>query len=266
MNRFWVFFQRIYVYLIIALTYIPMMFALVWSFNSADDKGRINSAWGSFSTDAWKNFIRDTGSTAIINTILIALLVAIITVAISLITVYALWKQHNKTYEGFVRTTYNIPLINSDNITAIGLTIVYAGLFGSLSAFSEGVPRVIISHVVVSLPYAITLMYPISEKFSKNLFEASQDLGYSKFKTWFKTYFRHMLPSSVFSAIVAIFISFDDYIIVHVTSNVATLGTKIYEADFKPWGLVVGGVLMIVILLGNGIYILAKRKEWKWAK
>ncbi|SYV93370.1 Uncharacterised protein, partial [Mycoplasmopsis synoviae] len=34
------------------------------------------------------------------------------------------------------------------------------------------------------IPYGISLSLPRSYKFNNNLFEASQDLGYSKLRSW----------------------------------------------------------------------------------
>ncbi|MGV2393810.1 UNVERIFIED_CONTAM: hypothetical protein O8I53_13190 [Campylobacter lari] len=74
----------------------------------------------------------------------------------------------------------NIPLINPDNITALGLVLLFGALFGILGSTSEGLIRGIVAQTIMALPYGVTIMLPRSEKFNGNQFEAAQDLGYGK--------------------------------------------------------------------------------------
>lgn len=258
MHKFKEILKGSYIYFILTLTYIPLVFAGIFSFNKPTEKGYLNTVWNKFSTTAWKGFFNDGRGIALINSIIIAFFVSIIVISISLITVYGMWKQKNKVYGKIIKGVNNIPLINPDNITAIGLFLVFGLFFGTLSFSKEGIVRAIVGHSVMVLPYGITLMYPRSSKFNISLLEASQDLGYSKFRSWFKTYFVYMIPSIIFVALVSIFFSFDDFIIMRTVSNASTLGTKLYEGTFKPWGLVVGASLLMITLAGNFTYVLIK--------
>ncbi|UUD35460.1 ABC transporter permease subunit [Mycoplasmopsis caviae] len=255
MTKFWEILKRSYIYLILVFTYIPLVFAVIFSFNKPSDKGFLSFNWNTYSKDAWVNFFDEGRGNALINSIIIAFFVSILVVSISLVTVFAMWRQKNKNYSRIVRAVNNVPLINPDNITAIGLVLVFSALFGTLASTREGMLRGIVGHTIMALPYGITLMYPRSEKFNASLFEASQDLGYSKIKSWFKTYFIYMIPSIIFAALVSIFLSFDDFIILQTTSNVSTLGTKLYEGQFKAWGLVVGASLLFLTIAINACYI-----------
>ncbi|EFF41747.1 ABC transporter permease, partial [Mycoplasmopsis alligatoris] len=203
---------------------------------------------------------------ALVNSIIIAVIVSFLVISLSLVTVFALYRQKNKLIKGTVTGTANIPLINPDNITAIGLVLVFALFFGVIASDSEGLWRAIIGHTVMTLPYGISLMYPRSEKFSFNLYEASQDLGYSKIKSWFKTYFIYMMPSIIMVALVSSFLSFDDFIITRTVSNTSTLGLKLYEGAFEPWALVIGAILLLFTLIGNIVYVLFKAKSNKKVK
>ncbi|MCS4536849.1 MULTISPECIES: ABC transporter permease [unclassified Mycoplasma] len=266
MNKIAEFFKRTYIYFILALTYIPLVFSVIFSFNKPSDKGYLSTSWNAFSLESWNTFFDDGRDIALINSIIVALFTAVLVVSISLLTVFALWRQKNKKIESVIKSVNNIPLINPDNITAIALVLVFSLFFGTLSVAKEGLLRGIVAHTVMALPYGISLMYPRSEKFERSLFEASQDLGYSKFKTWFKTYFIYMIPSIIFAGLVATFLSFDDFIILKTTTNTSTLGTKLYEGNFRGWGLVVGAAVLLMTLVGNAIYIAYKVKKTKVKK
>ncbi|WP_082847763.1 ABC transporter permease [Mycoplasmopsis meleagridis] len=263
MNKLVSFIKHSYIYIILALTYIPLCFAVVFSFNKPSDKGFLSSYWNRFSDEAWVNFWENGRDVALINSLIIALFTALLVIIISLITVFALWRQRNKKIASAVNSITNIPLINPDNITAIGLVLVFGLLFGTLANTEEGLIRGIVGHTIMSLPYGITLMLPRSDKFNKSLLEASQDLGFSPIRSWFKTYFIYMIPSIIFSGIVAAFLSLDNFIILRTLTNTSTLGTKLYESDFQAWGLVVGAALMFLTIIGNFVWIFYKIKNNK---
>ncbi|MBN3534726.1 ABC transporter permease [Mycoplasma procyoni] len=247
--------RKSYIWIILILFYIPIFVGLVFSFNKPSDKDLISTTWNTFS---WKGY-QDLGSQdkllALANSFIIAVSTALIVIIISLVTVFALWKQRNKSAKVYLNTTSNIPLINPDVITAISLAILLTLFFGVLKATEEGMIRAIVSHVTMTLPYGIMLMFPRSEKFSKNLFEASLDLGYGKIKTWFKIYLNYMLPSISFVFVIVAFLSFDDFIITRITSNASTIGVELYQGTFKTWALALGAIMLVITILGNAIYI-----------
>lgn len=263
MNKIKSFFQAFYVNLILILMYLPLVFAVIFSFNKPSNKGYLSTTWNGFTTSSWVTFFNDGRGIALINSIIIAFFVSLIVVSISLLTVYGMWKQKNKMYSKIIRGVNNIPLINPDNITAVGLFLLFGLFFGILSTNKEGLLRAILGHSIMVLPYGITLMYPRSSTFNQSLLEASQDLGYSKVSSWFKTYFVHMMPSIIFVFLVSTFFSFDDFIILRTVSNTSTLGTKLYESSFKPWGLVVGASLLLLTVVGNIIFISIKLRSLK---
>lgn len=113
------------------------------------------------------------------------------------------------------------------------------------------------------IPYGISLSLPRSYKFNNNLFEASQDLGYSKLRSWFKTYFVYMLPSILMTFVVSFVFSIDDFIIARTVSNTSTLGTKLYEGAFQAWGLILGSIVLIITLVGNVIYTIINARKKK---
>lgn len=247
--------KRVYIHLILLIFYIPLFFTVIFSFNKPTKKGYLKYTWNGFTTQNWATFFDQGRGAALLNSILVALVVSTIVVTFSLITCFGMWRQKNEKYGKVLLGVNNIPLINPDNIIAIGLVLLFSALFGTLASTKGGLLRGIAGHSIMALPYGITMMFPRSEKFNKNQLEAAQDLGYNKFRAWFKTYFVYMLPTIVYTLLVSAFMSFDDFIIMKTLSNTPTLGTKLYEGEFRSWGLVVGAALLILVILGNLIYI-----------
>lgn len=252
-----------YIYVILLAVYIPLFFGLVFSFNQETPKGEFNTTWTKGTFENWRNLFDFGRDASAVNSFLLAFTVGFINVFLSLITVYALYRQKNKLAKPAVLSNSNIPLVNPDNITAIGLVLVFGLFFGITATDSEGFFRVIIGHVVMVIPYGISLSLPRSYKFNNNLFEASQDLGYSKLRSWFKTYFVYMLPSILMTFVVSFVFSIDDFIIARTVSNTSTLGTKLYEGAFQAWGLILGSIVLIITLVGNVIYTIINARNKK---
>lgn len=267
MSKFKKFSKISFISIIILIIYIPLFFLLIFSFNKTTDKGTVVfDVWNGFSTEAYQQLFSQDVLLSFANSTIIAILTTLITTTLSLLTVFALWKQKNKITKTFLSTTNNIPVINPDVITAIGVGIILTIFFGTLLGTQEGLWRAVASHVVLTLPYSILVMYPRSEKFNATLFKASYDLGYGKIKTWFKTYFVYMLISMFFSGIITIVFSFDDFILARITSNVSTVGVQLFAGDIKPWALAIGSILLISVLIGNISYILYITKKNKIRK
>lgn len=262
MSKVSTFFKRSYIMLILLIVYAPLLTAAIFSFNQAPKRGDVSfNVWNGFS---WQGFIELSEKhilMAIVNSIVIGVIVAIVVVIVSLLTVYGLWRQKQKVYKLFVDSTANIPLINPDIVSAVALAITFGLFFGTLGLLDSGMWRAIIAHIVVILPYGIIIMYPRSSKFDKSLLEASYDLGYGPMRSWFKTYFRHMWPVIVASFVIALTLSFDDFILTRITSKVETTGVILYSSNIKNWVLMLGTILLIITVGSSVFYALWKGRK-----
>ncbi|QJG66798.1 ABC transporter permease [Mycoplasma phocoenae] len=267
MNKFKKIIKLSYIPIILLLFYAPLVFGTFYSFNKPSEKGIFSvTTFNDWTTEGYSELFSAKHSNAFVNSLLIGLCTSLIVIVLSLLTVFALWRQKNKRARKFVQGTSNIPLINSEVVTGLTLAIVLTTFFGILKATNEGFGRVIVSHAVVILPYAIMIMLPKSDKFNKNIMEASQDLGYSKIKTWFKTYLVYMRGSICFVFVIAMILSFDDFIITRIVSNTETLGTQLYEGNFQAWSLALGSICLLIVVVFNLIYFVTRKDTISWFK
>ena len=263
MTKFKEFSKYFYVLIILIIFYIPLFFTAIFSFNQTSDKGFITfTHWNGFTWEAYQNLFSNKIIAAFMSSLLLGTLSSFIVIVFSLLTVFSIWKQKSKTIKIVRNVSTNISIINPDVIIGISLALFFSMAFGVLSSESEGFFRAVMGHVVMILPYGILIMYPKSEKFNKSIFEASYDLGYPKVRTWFKTYFIHMLPSISFTLIVSMVLSFDDFIITSIASNSETIGTELYQGRFQSWALAIGSILLIAVISVNiGLFIKSSRKK-----
>lgn len=256
-------FKKSYILIILSIFYIPLLYMTVFSFNQQPKKGANVTRFTHGSLKAWEDLFGNAPlHAAIINTIIIGFVVATIVTVLSLITVYSLWKQKHK-YRQIAEVTYNIPLINPNIVTAIGFSITFGSMFGILTS-STGLLRIVISHVVMILPYAILIMYPRSEKMDASLLEASTDLGYSKFKSWLKVYIPYMMPVIAAAFGIALTLSFDDFVLARIIGNLDTVGIQLYSTSYiQSWALALGAIIVILMLIASVCVILFKKRKDK---
>lgn len=261
MTRVKQFTKYFYILIILLLCYIPLFTMAIFSFNKTSDKGYVSFVWNGFSWEAYRKLFSSPIMLAMVNSIIIATITSFFVVSISLVTVFSLWKQKNKVVKSVHSVTNNISMINPDIIIGASLAIFFATIFGSLSSGKEGLMRSVLGHTVMTLPYGILIMYPKSEKFNRSLFESSCDLGYSKTRTWFKTYLVHMFSSIIFTVVITFIFSFDDFIITQMTSNTPTIGTQLYQGQFRSWALALGTLILLLMVIVNvGFFIKMQRK------
>lgn len=234
---------------VLVISYLPLLYAFVFSFNSTSKKEAISEVTLSISSEGYTSLVNKGIFQPLVNSLLIAVLVSVFVGLLALITCFALWWRHNSFNENFVSTTSQVIIINPDIITALALSILFSTFFGVLKATEEGFFRLIISYSVIALPYSIFIMLPRSKKFPRSLFEASLDLGYGLVSSWFRTYLRYMLPTVFASTFICFIFTFDDFILARITSNASTLGTLLYEQkQFKTWILALGTLLLLFSL------------------
>ncbi|TIU74503.1 MAG: ABC transporter permease, partial [Mesorhizobium sp.] len=111
------------------------------------------------------------------------------------------------------------PLVLPEVIVAISMLLVMLQLGLSLSLYT-----VVLGHVLVCIPYSMTVLTSGFEGFDRSLEEASADLGESAFGTFRRVTLPMVAPAIISSLLVCFTISLDEFIIAFfLTGTEATL-------------------------------------------
>jgi spermidine/putrescine transport system ATP-binding protein len=100
------------------------------------------------------------------------------------------------------------PLVLPEIIVAISMLLVMLQLGLSLSLFT-----VVLGHVLICIPYSMTVLISGFEGFDRSLEEASADLGESAFGTFRRVTLPMVMPAIISSLLVSFTISLDEFII-----------------------------------------------------
>lgn len=262
------FLRKTYIYILLSLIYIPLIFIVVLSFNGQSEKGNIilDFTNNSLTGKNWNSLFSDTSSDGflanLLNSVLVALLVTPISVIIGVFTAFGMWNSKQKM-RNIIRSASSLNISIPDIIAGISLSLLFTLIWTPLG-LDYGYATVVIAHISFCTPYAIVAIYPRMASLNKNLINASNDLGASKLKTFFKVIVPHVYPSIIAAAIIITAISFDDFVItLLVSGNFRTVATKIYLSakGIKAWIVTFGALLVILFITGT--FILAGIKIYR---
>lgn len=243
--------KKSYIFILIAIIYVPLIVLVIWSFSAPSDRGNITNGFNWNGFENYLNLFSDnTFLNGLMNTVIIVGITVPFSVAIATITCFAIWNSNSLmriTSLGSAR----VSLVNPEIITGISLTLLFASTWISMG-FDFGFFTIILSHISFCTPYALITIYPQMIKFNKNLMDASNDLGYSTLKTFFKIVIPYLLPSIIGAAALVTVMSFDDFIITNlVRGRVNSISTEMYlmAKGIKTWAVAFGSILVIFFVL-----------------
>ncbi len=247
-------FSRLYLFIIFIFLYAPIAVLIVLSFNDS----RTRAKWGGFTLRWYAAMFRnETIMDALRNTLLIAVLSALIATLLGLTAALSLnrMKQRKRT---FVMGIINIPMLNAEIVTGISLMLIFIALGQFLSRWGYmvefGFGTVLIGHITFNLPYTVLLILPKLRQINTSTYEAALDLGASRFLAFRKVILPDIMSGIVSGFMMAFTLSLDDFVITHFTKGPGfdTLSTKIYtevRKGIKPEMYALSTLMFVTILL-----------------
>ena len=212
---------KVYMALIFVFLYTPIVTLIVYSLN--EGKGR---KWQGFSFKWYAELFRSPAiGEAVMNTLTIALLSAVIATIIGVISCIGI-QALKERFKNVYMAINNIPLLNSDLVTGLSLMLVF-GVFGITLGYSS----VLIAHITFNIPYVILSVMPRLRATNQSTYEAALDLGAKPMRAFQKVVLPEIMPGVISGFLMAFTMSLDDFIIIHFTKGpgINTISTLIYS-------------------------------------
>lgn len=191
--------------------YLPILYIIVFSFNDS----RSLTHFGGFSLRWYEKMFADsTMMEAVIYTVIIALLATVISTIAGTLAAIGMSKS-KKILRNLVEQVNNLPIMNPEIVTAIGLLMFFSTL-----GIEKGFLTLLLAHIMFCIPYVILSVMPKLRSLDPNLADAAMDLGATPFQALTKVIVPQIMPGIVSGALIAFTMSFDDFIISYfVTGN-----------------------------------------------
>ena len=203
-------FGKAWMVLVYAFLYLPLLFMIVFSFNSTRQDARFTG----FSLRWYEALTRDT---KIVEGFFLSLKVAVVTGLLSatLGTFAAFVLVRYKRFLG--RTLFsgmvNAPLVMPEVVIGLSLLLLMVGAQNLLGWPERGMLTIILGHTLMGMAYAMVVVQSRLLEMDRSIEEAAMDLGARPYQVFFLV----TLPN-IFQAILAAFLlsftlSFDDVVI-----------------------------------------------------
>lgn len=246
--------------LIIAFFYIPIIYTVVFSFNS----NRSLTHFDGFSLRWYERMFGDAAMMkSIFYTISIALIATAVSTVAGTITAIGLSKSR-KLVKSAVLQINNLPIMNPEIVTAIGLLMFFSAL-----GVRKGFFTMLLAHIMFCIPYVILSIMPKLRSLDENLADAALDLGATPWQALTKVIVPQIMPGIISGALIAFTMSFDDFIISYfVTGNgvnnisimVYTMSKRI-NPSINALSTIIIVIITVVLLIINIIPIIKEKKR-----
>ena len=208
--------KGLYVTLCFAFFYIPIFVTMLFSFNSSKSLTKFSG----FSLRWYTELIENS---EIMSAVWVSVSVAVLATAISTMlgTITAIGLSKNrKLIREWVTNVNNIPIMNPEIVTAIGLMLLFSAM-----KIDKGYFTMLLAHISFCTPYVITSVYPKVRSLDPSIANAAMDLGATPFQALTKVVIPMIKPGIVAGVLLAFTMSFDDFVI--ATNSISFLDFSI---------------------------------------
>lgn len=243
----------LYAILYLAFLYVPVLFLPLFSFNNSMF---IAFPLSGFTTQWYSQLWADAAvSQALFNSLKVGAVAAIVSTMLGIPAAKAL-TRYKVPGGGAMMAFVNLPLFIPEIVLGISLLILL-----NTAAIPLSLMTVALGHIVVCVPFAITVLVSRFEGFDRSLEEASLDLGENGWMTFWRVTFPLALPGIVSSLLLSFMVSFDDFLIAYFLAGTdATLPIYIWGQLRFPYKL--PSVLAMGALILFASTILVVFAEW----
>jgi len=220
------FIRGILLFTVFLFLYAPIIVLIIYSFNSGTTRGSFEG----FSIVWYKKLFEDSQiMSALLNTLSLAFLSAVISTVIGTFTAYGIHNLGKKMKNLMLNVNY-LPVLNPDIVTGVSLLILFVFMGMTL-----GYSTLLLSHIIFNIPYVIISVLPKFKQFNHSIYEAAIDLGASPFKAFTKVVVPEIMPGIISGFLIAVTLSIDDFVVSFFTtgSGVTTLSISIFSMARK---------------------------------
>lgn len=198
------FVRPLYLVLVFALLYLPIVTLMAFSFNES----KLNAVWTGFTFKWYESLLQNESVLeAARNSFSVALVSTAVSVVIGALAALGLYRYKFRG-KGLLDAVLTIPIIIPEIVMGISLLA-----FFSIVRLPLGRLTLIVAHVTFSVAYVVAVVKARLDGYDKSVEEAAADLGATPLKVFFNVTLPVIMPGVVAGAFLAFTLSLDDVVI-----------------------------------------------------
>ena len=245
----------VYAIAFFAFLHLPLLTLAVFSFNSSKF-----TRWEHFSLAWYRAIFQDPQILeGTWNSVIIAFWATILSTIIGTLCAYGLWKRPDRV----LTNSLYLSLVTPEIVTGISLLALFQWAFRFLH-WHLGLYTVILAHVAFSIAYVVIVVSARLRTVNPTLEEAAMDLGANEWQAFWYVTLPALLPGIIAAALLALTVSFDDYVITSMVAGVdsETLPMVIYAMARRGASPVINAIsALITVVFGMLILVSEKMRE-----
>ena len=235
---------KLYIVLMYAFFYLPILVTMVFSFNSSKSL----TSFSGFSLRWYEKLVTDSNIIAAVYvSVSIALIATLVSTVLGTITAIGLSKS-KKILKEWILNVNNMPIMNPEIVTAIGLMILFTS-----ARMERGYITMLLAHIAFCTPYVIVSVYPKVRAMDHNLADVAMDLGATPYQALMKVILPMLKPGIFAGMLLAFTMSIDDFVISYfVTGNgVSNISIIVYNMTKRtnPTINALSTILILVVVI-----------------
>lgn len=248
---------KFYLALVFIVLYTPILYLIFYSFNSG---GSMNG----FESFTWEHYAAVFSDNRLImillNTVIVALLSALIATIIGVLGSIGIVFMRNKSLRKSILSLNNVLIVSPDVVIGASFLILFTAIGVKL-----GFASVLISHIAFSIPIVVLMVLPKLQEMNSTLIDAAADLGASRRDILTRVIIPFIKPGIFAGFFMALTYSLDDFAVTFfVTGNgFSTLSVEIYSMARTGITLTInalsGIIFIVTLLLVVGYYFVSRR-------
>ncbi len=266
---------RTFIAAVLIILYLPIIWMIIYSFTETEAlKG-----WTGFTFNNYIKLFNGTSEKADLikealgNTLFVGVFVSLLSTVLGTLGAIGLHAIHSKRIKTAYSTVNQIPMINSEIVTAIALALVF-NMFASMFRITDGswgitALKLILAQTSFCAPYVLLNVLPRLQKSDNKIYEAALDLGCTPAKAMFKVVLPDIMPGIIVGALLAFTLSIDDFVITKVNvTSFTTLSTMLYglKSGKKPLPADIRALFTIIFFIVFALMMVLYRPRKKSEK
>ena len=246
-------FSSAYLIVILLFIYLPIGYLVLFSFN----EGNSMTNFSGFSLKWYEGMFQNRMMIeSITTTLIVAVVATVVSTVVGTVAAIGLSKA-KRLVRSIVMEVNNLPVMNPDIVTAIGLMLLFISV-----KFQLGMVSLILSHISFCTPYVILTVMPKLRQLDDNVAEAALDLGATPFKALTKVIIPQIYPAILSGALIAFSMSLDDFVVSYFNTGAGINTISMYVYSMKRYNLSVNAMSTLIVVTVTVILILVNLIPW----
>jgi spermidine/putrescine transport system permease protein len=240
----------LWLYAILAITYLLLPVAVIALFSFNDPIGRSNFAWRGFTLEYWLNPFGVPGlADAVMTSIRIAFLSTVVATALGTLIALGLVRYRFRG-SGSANLLIFLPMATPEIVLGASLLTMFVAI-SRPPFFPLNELTILIAHIMFNISFVVVTVRARLSGLDRHLEEAAMDLGATELATFWRITFPLILPGITAAALLAFSLSIDDFVITNFTAG-RTVTFPMYI-----WGAARIGIPVQVNVIGTAIFAIA---------